>query len=200
MQTATVFLMTDSYQKISIRVLIVPTIATSIYNSKVQALPYLRGLKLAHPVTLDIASTNSGHRRRRTPFMAMNLQPCGQRSVFFFLGHLRPPYQYSREKSEVHLKRTTHFPEEIALERFWSLETMGTVSDTPDQKTTKYLQQYQKSIQLRDGRYFAKLPWKQDNAALPPNYDVTLKRSESTISRLRRKPEILSKYDEIIRD
>ena len=96
---------------------------------------------------------------------------------------------------------TSHMPVENALERFWSLESMGIVPDAPTEKVTDYLEQYQKnSIEHRDGRYYAKLPWKQDHEALPSNFDITLKRTENTIQRLRRDPEILQKYDEIIRD
>ena len=92
-------------------------------------------------------------------------------------------------------------PEEDALQRFWILEIMGIVPETSDGKNTDSLKEYQdQSIELKDGRYYAKLPWKQERAALPSNYDITLKRTESTISRLRREPEVQKKYDEIIRE
>ena len=51
--TATVYLLTDSREKKAIDVLIVPTIAVPLGNRQRDAvsLPYLRGLKLAHPLT-----------------------------------------------------------------------------------------------------------------------------------------------------
>ena len=51
--TVTVYLLTDSREKIAIDVLIVPTIAVPLGNRQRDAvsLPYLRGLKLAHPLT-----------------------------------------------------------------------------------------------------------------------------------------------------
>ena len=51
--TATVYLLTDSREKIAIDVLIVPTIAVPLGNRQRDAvsLPYLRGLKLAYPLT-----------------------------------------------------------------------------------------------------------------------------------------------------
>ena len=51
--TATIYLLTDSREKIVIDVLIVPTIAVPLGNRQrdVTSLPYLRGLKLAHPLT-----------------------------------------------------------------------------------------------------------------------------------------------------
>ena len=78
---------------------------------------------------------------------------------------------------------------------------MGIVAETSDEKNTDSLKEYQdQSIELKDGRYYAKLPWKQEHAALSSNYDITVKRTESSISRLRREPEVLKKYDEIIRE
>ena len=55
MDLAKVHLITDSREKISIYVLIVPTIAVPLRNRQrmVTTLPYLRGLKLAHPLTDD---------------------------------------------------------------------------------------------------------------------------------------------------
>ncbi|KAH3851737.1 hypothetical protein DPMN_094221 [Dreissena polymorpha] len=54
METATIDLISDRNERIPINVLIVPTIATPI-STRLQhtaaRLPYLRKLKLAHPVT-----------------------------------------------------------------------------------------------------------------------------------------------------
>ena len=51
--SATVYLLTNSREKIAIDVLIVPTIAVPLGNHQrdVTSLPYLRQLKLAHPLT-----------------------------------------------------------------------------------------------------------------------------------------------------
>ena len=51
--TATIYLLTDSREKIAIDVLIVPTIAAPLGNRQrnVTSLPYLCGIKLAHPLT-----------------------------------------------------------------------------------------------------------------------------------------------------
>ena len=55
LQTAKVHLITDRNEKIAIDVLIVPTIAVPLCNiqQEVSTLKYLRGLKLAHPVTTE---------------------------------------------------------------------------------------------------------------------------------------------------
>ena len=51
--TATIYLLTDSREEIAVDVLIVPTIAVPLGNRQRDAvsLPYLRELKLAHPLT-----------------------------------------------------------------------------------------------------------------------------------------------------
>ena len=51
--TATIYLLTECREKIAIDVLIVPTIAVPLRNLQrnVTSLPYLHGLKLAHPLT-----------------------------------------------------------------------------------------------------------------------------------------------------
>ena len=51
--TATIYLMTNNREEIAMDVLIVPTIAVPLGNRQrnVTSLPYLRGLKLAHPLT-----------------------------------------------------------------------------------------------------------------------------------------------------
>ena len=53
---------------------------------------------------------------------------------------------------------------------------------------------------FKDWRYSAQLPWKRDNSELPDNYNITLKRTESTLRRLRQEPALLQMYGEIIAD
>lgn len=78
---------------------------------------------------------------------------------------------------------------------------MDIVPETSDEKNTDSLKEYQdQTIELKDGRYYAKLPWKQEHAALRSNYDITLKRTESIISRLQRQSEVPKRSDEIIRE
>ncbi|XP_052227388.1 uncharacterized protein LOC127842105 [Dreissena polymorpha] len=95
----------------------------------------------------------------------------------------------------------TRPPNASILERFWKLESMGVTSDGQDQKELDYIQEYQdKCIAFRDGRYEVKLPWKQDHAPLPTNFEIALKRTMGTIHRLRREPEMLQQYHEVIKE
>ena len=55
---------------------------------------------------------------------------------------------------------------EMQLERFWNLESIEILPNEATHENTEFLRHYQDtSITLKDGRYHAKLPWKQD----PPN-------------------------------
>lgn len=91
-------------------------------------------------------------------------------------------------------------PAAYDLERFWKLVSLGINADEKESSSKKFLEVYQKkSIEYKDGRYSAKLPWKQDHP-LPSNYDVTKRRTERPIKRLRQEPEIIQQYNEIIAD
>ena len=212
LETATVFVMTDSNQKIPIRVHIVSSIATPIDNRKLQAvrdLPYLLGLKLAHSVTRDTAFTISlliGADHYWDIVEDEIIRGKGPTAVRSKIGYLSGPVSdapaSNNKRPAEHILNviTSCIPEEDALQRFWNLESMGIVPETSDGENADSLKEYQdQSIELKDGRYYAKLPWKQEYAALPSNYEITLKRTESTISRLRRESG-LKKYDEIIRE
>ena len=96
----------------------------------------------------------------------------------------------------------THIQGDISanLEKFWSLESMG-ISDHGDDPATSKLTEYQtKAITYSGDKYTAKLPWKPDHPTLPSNYNVTLRRTESTIRRLCKQPALLEKYGQIIQE
>ena len=60
---------------------------------------------------------------------------------------------------------TSHSAEEVDLERFWKVESLG-IEVEPDQTHDSYSAEYQSaSITFQDGKYFAKLPWKHNNPA-----------------------------------
>ncbi|XP_052245627.1 uncharacterized protein LOC127854603 [Dreissena polymorpha] len=89
----------------------------------------------------------------------------------------------------------------MALERFWNLESIGIHAAEKDETAIEYLQNYQNNfISFSDGKYCAKLPWKQEHPSLPSNYGVTKRRTEVTIKRLSEDPFILQKYAQIIEE
>ena len=85
------------------------------------------------------------------------------------------------------------------LERFWDLETIG-ITDSPhssDDDTAHAL--FQQSVSRDDGRYMVRWPWKP-NHDLPDNYTLAKGRLTSLLRRLRREPDTLHAYDQVLQD
>ena len=85
------------------------------------------------------------------------------------------------------------------LERFWDLETIG-IMDSPhisDDETAQAL--FSKSVTFENGRYNVSWPWKPDRE-LPDNYMLAKGRLTSLIRRLRRDPDMLKRYDDVLQD
>ncbi|VDI18676.1 Hypothetical predicted protein [Mytilus galloprovincialis] len=56
------------------------------------------------------------------------------------------------------------------------------------------------NIRLKDNRYIAKFPWKQEHLKLPSNEMIARKRIHNVINRLDKEPEMLKIYGNIITD
>ena len=149
LETATVFVMTDSNQKIPIRVLNVPSIGTPIDYRKLQAvrdLPFLLGLKLAQPVTRETAFPISlliGADHYWDIVEDKIVRGKGPIAVQSKIGYLlsEPVLDASarnnkRPAEDILNVITSRMPEEDAFQRFWSLESMGIVPETSDEKNT----------------------------------------------------------------
>ena len=52
--------------------------------------------------------------------------------------------------------------------------------------------------QEENGRYTLQLPFKDNGRVLPDNYDLSIKRLQSLIYRLKKEPEILHEYQQVI--
>ncbi|XP_052799095.1 uncharacterized protein LOC128230691 [Mya arenaria] len=92
-------------------------------------------------------------------------------------------------------------PTTLDLERFWKLESIGITPEGDDTSGSRNLKTYMESnISYDEGRYIAKLPWKDDHLPLPTNFDISVRRTENLIKRLQKEPFMLQKYGEIIRE
>ena len=82
------------------------------------------------------------------------------------------------------------------LRRFWEIENYGTATEfhplTTDEKAS--LEKLEESIGYVDGRYQVAIPWKDDEPALPNNYEMALRRILNTEKRLLKNPEIGEAY------
>ncbi|XP_070549269.1 uncharacterized protein [Ptychodera flava] len=89
--------------------------------------------------------------------------------------------------------------EQQSLQRFWTLETLGITDDPQSVKNELTFETYRDSCITREGdRYSAKLPWKQDHAPLPTNYEIAAKRTRNMIRRL--ESDIRDTYNRIINE
>lgn len=208
MDTTTVHLKADNGELIPLHVLIVPTIAVPISNTIYKDavnLPYLRGLKLAHHVTGDdtfdisiLIGANHFWQIVGNRIIRGN-GPTAVSSKIGFL--LSGPYTGSTPHVQRnHVMNVMTAPPPVCdLERFWKLESLGISEKEKDVDDT--LDRYkQDSITFENNRYIAKLPWKPDHRPLPTNYNITKRRTESTIRRLQSEPALLQKYGEIINE
>ena len=164
--TATVSLKTSGRETIPIDVLIVPTIAASLSNMppEVTKLKYLKGLKLAHPVTQDgefdislLIGADPYWRIVQNHVVRGN----GPTAVKSKIGYLLsgPIPGDSKQTQNTMLNVLTSSPDAADLEQFWKLESLGILHDEKDSTNTEKLATYQKnSITRSDGKYSVQLP------------------------------------------
>ena len=212
LERATVYLKTDTGYRLPINVLIVPRIATPLHSNRSQIdhrYEYLRGLKLAHPVCQDDAFEISllvGADYYWDIIEDHIVRGNGPTAVKSKIGYLLSgPVDRSENKgsptSSILNVMLSHKPEEFNLEQFWKLESIGINSNETDEESDTFLESYQEnSIEFKDNKYFAGLPWKKEHDELPTNFVVTKRRTENVIMRLSQKPDLLQKYGEIIAD
>ncbi|XP_053388749.1 uncharacterized protein LOC123533693 [Mercenaria mercenaria] len=202
LKTATIYLLTDDGDKIPLNVLIVPVIAVPLRNIPqfVTSLPYLRHLKLAHPVIDDdkfeislLIGADHFWKIVGNKIIRGNGPTAVSSRVGYLLSGPVPVTNVMTQSCFALNVMTTD------IEKFWKLESIG-ISPEDDRDDCKLETYQQNSIKFIDGKYEAKLPWKEDHAPLPTNLEVTKKRTESLVRRLRREPNIFQKYSEIIQD
>ena len=99
-----------------------------------------------------------------------------------------------------HVLRTdAQMPENTGLDAqlrsFWELESLII------HKVEKTLyDDFASNVTFWDGRYKVPLPWKEFHEPLPDNYQLSLKRLQGLLHRLKQDPAIIKEYDSTIRD
>ena len=76
---------------------------------------------------------------------------------------------------------------------FWELESLGI-------KPRTLYEEFQEQISFTNERYEVHLPWKTPHPLLPDNYQLSRKRLENLLERLRHEPEVLREYDSVIKE
>ena len=82
---------------------------------------------------------------------------------------------------------------EEVLQSFWRLESWGI-----DGSKECVLEEFNQTVQFKEGHYEVTLPWKHSHPPLPDNYALYQKRLNGLIHRLRSNPEIMREYNAII--
>ena len=80
------------------------------------------------------------------------------------------------------------------LRCFWELESLGVFSNDKS-----VYEGFTQSMKLRDKQYKVELPWKESHPVLPDSYCLSERRLKLLLTHLRREPDILQEYDNVIR-
>ncbi|XP_045023635.1 uncharacterized protein LOC123468017 [Daphnia magna] len=190
---------------IVVQAIVIPHIVDPLsdpHRAELLSLPHLKRLKLAHPVSTKSTFEVDILVGADTYWNIVGdqvIRGSGPTAVDSKIGYLiSGRLQYSGEKVE---QKTVglHISVEEALDvtKFWNLETLGIQPDLESTKTTEF---YQKnSVEFRDGKYVAKLPWSENHPPLSSNLQVCQKRTRGTVNRLASKnPNGLKLYSKII--
>lgn len=207
LDTATVYLISDNGEKISLDVLVVPTIAVPLknLNQSVDTLPYLKGLKLAHPIsdhenfdiTLLIGADFYWNVVQNRIIRGNGPTAVSSKIGYLLSGPISTPSAEHRDNYMLNV--LTSVPAVEDLERFWKLESIGITPEDDETPVKSLLTEYQNNcIEYRNGHYSAKLPWKQEHKPLPTNFTVVKKRTENLVGKLRRNEHLFKTYGEII--
>lgn len=94
--------------------------------------------------------------------------------------------------------------EDLPISSLWDLEILG-IRDPAEQKTKEesrraVMVHFQETVrQRKDGRYEVNMPWKIEHPLLPENYELSMKRLESTTKKLE-KIGYREKYHEVFNE
>ena len=81
------------------------------------------------------------------------------------------------------------------LSRFWDLKSIGILNNEPSVYET-----FKSEVKRMDDRYEVCLPFKGEHPPLPDNYESSKRRLSALVHRLQQKPDVLKRYDDVIKD
>ena len=201
---ATVYIRSDSNEKIPIQVVIIPTIAApqnGFLTADIRSLPHLRDLKLAHPLTSDdqfhisllIGADHYWDIVENDIIRGPDRTAAKSKIGYLLSGPItNPPSTSSTINANILKVIVSTESENKALERFWNLESIGILPNETEANKTQTVSEYD--------QYCAKLPWKDSHPPLPTNLSIARGRTRSTIPRLSKEPRMLAAYDQIIQE
>ena len=92
-----------------------------------------------------------------------------------------------------------HLSASYDLQKFWSLEHLG-IAPMEDNNSDTFLPPVH--YDTEESKYSVRLPWKLDkeDISLNSNFDLSMRRLNSTLRHLRTSPQVLTEYERILRD
>ena len=87
------------------------------------------------------------------------------------------------------------------ISNLWELEVIGINKEEGFSPKEKHVfEEFAKTIRYDENQYWVTLPWKEDPMLLPTNYQVARGQLNSLVSKLRKQPEKLKHYDDLLKD
>ena len=80
------------------------------------------------------------------------------------------------------------------LNQLWDFESIG-ITEAKDVH-----EEFQEQIEFKGDRYSVKLPWKEEKALLPTNYNLSLARLKGQIKKLQKDEKTAKEYDRVIKE
>ena len=150
-----------------------------------------------HTVPETWTTPPSGYFNRSSRRSALFIQGC-QRKTRRASGQINPVRMDVRGTCQHPEKRRpadqfhSHVLCQTAARKLRRDKQPGSKILTTDEKAS--LEKLEESIKYVDGRYQVAIPWKDDECALPNNYEMALRRLLNTEKRLLKNPEIGEAY------
>ncbi|XP_053395705.1 uncharacterized protein LOC128555912 [Mercenaria mercenaria] len=86
------------------------------------------------------------------------------------------------------------------LEDFWRVESIGILDKQNTSDDEMAMKMFLDSLQFENGRYQVTWPWNEDCPNLPVNRELALGRLKSCLNKMKNKPDLLQKYDAVMKD
>ena len=80
------------------------------------------------------------------------------------------------------------------LKTFWELESIGIA-----EKQKSVYDKFEDQIKFENNRYVVNLPFKEDHPLIEDNFNLNMNRLENLMKKLKRDPELLKQYDDVIK-
>ncbi|XP_071138800.1 uncharacterized protein [Mytilus edulis] len=188
---ANIAIETVDNQRIEIEVIIVPKIAAPIQTKsqkEIKALPYLHGLRLAHPICAEdkfnislLIGADYYWSIVEDEIIRGNgptAVTCKSKIGYLLSGPVLTKNGSTSKQSAMMNILTDHRAVVCDLEKFWNLESLGVSGSDNIKSQSEVVKEYgEKSIILENGKYTAKLPWKPDFLPLLYNMELVKQRT-----------------------